>query len=66
MVISGGTAKFKNIDAFLAKELGVRTEVANPFKKVFIGKVPGFSEEELEELAPMAMVVIGLALREVV
>jgi type IV pilus assembly protein PilM len=65
VVLSGGTAKLKNIDAFLSKELKVRCEIANPFKRISLAKVPGLSAEELQELAPMAMGVVGLALREV-
>jgi type IV pilus assembly protein PilM len=65
VVLSGGTAKLKNIDAFLSKELKVRCEIANPFKRISLAKVPGLSAEELLELAPIAMGVVGLALREV-
>ena len=65
MVLSGGTAKFKNIETYLFNELGVACEVANPFKVMSIQKVPGLTTEDIEELAPMAMVVIGLALRDI-
>jgi type IV pilus assembly protein PilM len=65
VVLSGGTAKLKNIDAILSKELKVRCEIANPFRRISLAKVPGLSAEELQELAPMAMGVVGLALREV-
>ncbi len=65
VVLSGGTAKFKNIETYLFNELGVACEVANPFKVMSIQKVPGLTPEDIEELAPMAMVVIGLALRDI-
>jgi type IV pilus assembly protein PilM len=64
-VLSGGTAKFKNIDAYLFNELGITCEIANPFKNLSIQKVSGMTPDDLEELAPSAMAVIGLALREV-
>ena len=66
VILAGGTAKFKNIDAYLAGELGVRCQVANPFSRISTQGVPGLSPEELADLAPMMMVVTGLALREVV
>lgn len=65
VVLSGGTAKFKNIDAYLFNELGVECQLANPMKNLSIQKVPGWTAEDLEEAAPAAMVVLGLALREV-
>ncbi|MCE1248067.1 MAG: type IV pilus assembly protein PilM [Firmicutes bacterium] len=66
ILLSGGTAKFKNIDAYIANELGVTCEVADPLKNVDISDVPGFTQEELREAAPALMVVIGLALRQMV
>jgi type IV pilus assembly protein PilM len=65
IVLSGGTAKFKNIDQYISNELGISCEVANPFKNIDISDVEGCSQDELKEIAPMLMVVIGLALRKV-
>jgi len=65
VVLCGGTSKFKNIDVFLSSELKVKCEIANPFKAINTAKLQGVSAEELADLAPMAMVVAGLALREV-
>lgn len=62
VVLSGGTAAFKNIDAYLSKEFGVKCMVADPFKNLDISKVKGVSRSELKELAPASMVVLGLAL----
>ena len=65
VVLCGGTSKFKNIDVFLSNELKVKCELANPFKSINTAKLQGVTAEELADLAPMAMVVAGLALREV-
>lgn len=65
-VLSGGTAKFKNIDQFVSNELGVTCEVGNPFKNIDLSGVDGYSAEDLKEIAPTLMVVMGLALRKIV
>jgi len=66
ILLSGGTVKFKNIDAYISNELGVPCEIADPFKNVDISDVPGFSQEELRDFAPSLMVVVGLALRQII
>lgn len=66
VVLCGGTAQLKNIDAFLSKELKVPCHVANPFKNLGMSKLQGQSPDDLAEIATSAMVVTGLALREVV
>jgi len=65
VILSGGTARFKNLDAYLSAKLGVRCEVANPFRRVTITRAQEHASEQLSELAPMAAVVMGLALYEV-
>ena len=64
--LSGGTARFKNIEAYIYNELGIQCQIANPFKNVSLSGVSGMSVEEIQELAPSLMVVMGLALRELV
>lgn len=66
VVLSGGTAKFKNIDAYLGNELGITCQVANPLKNINITGVPGYTPEELQDMAPTLQVAMGLALREFV
>lgn len=66
IVLSGGTARFKNIDLYVAGELGVSCEIANPFRNIDVSDVPGYSQEQLKEIAPSLVVVIGLALRQLV
>ncbi len=65
VVLTGGTARFKNIDTYLFNELGIACETANPFKKLPADDVPGVTPDYLEEIGPIAMTAIGLALREV-
>ena len=64
VVLSGGTAKFKNIDSFIQNELGIPCEIANPLRSIDVSEVPGYTEEELREIAPSLMVVVGLAVRQ--
>ncbi|MCD4782274.1 MAG: type IV pilus assembly protein PilM [Candidatus Eremiobacteraeota bacterium] len=66
ILLSGGTAKFKNIDAYMSTELGVPCEVSNPFENIEITDIPGYTQEELMEIAPTLMVVVGLALRQII
>lgn len=62
IVLSGGTAAFKNIDTYLSKEFKVKCMIADPFSHMDVTKVKGMSRSELRDLAPGAMVVLGLAL----
>lgn len=64
VILSGGTSRFKNISQYMSSELGIPTEIANPLKNLDISDVPGYSPDELKELAPSLMVVIGLAMRQ--
>ncbi len=66
MILSGGTAKFKNIDVYMETEMGVQCEIADPFKNIDISDVPGYTPEELQAMAPSLMVVVGLAVRQLV
>ncbi|HOD39403.1 MAG TPA: type IV pilus assembly protein PilM [Candidatus Wallbacteria bacterium] len=62
ILLSGGTAKLKNLDVFLANELGVEVEKANPLEGIVanVANVDQLNEHLLELTA-----AIGLALREV-
>lgn len=64
IMLSGGTAKFKNIDGFISKELGIPCEVVNPLKNISIKEGNGISSEEVQKMAPDLMVALGLALRD--
>ncbi len=63
--LCGGTANIPMLDEFLSRELGVPVQVADPFKGVH-HEVPGFSETQIRELAPLFCVSIGLAVRDMV
>jgi type IV pilus assembly protein PilM len=60
--LSGGTACFKNIDAFFYNELGVACHIANPLKNIAVSSSAGVTADELREQAPALMVAVGLAL----
>ena len=64
VILSGGTARMKNIDVYLANELSIECQMADPFHNADANGVDGITAAELEERAPMAMVVAGLALRK--
>jgi type IV pilus assembly protein PilM len=62
VVLAGGTARFRNIDAYISNELGVQCLIANPFRTMDISAVQGFSPETLQELAPSLLSAIGALL----
>lgn len=62
IVISGGTAKLRNIDKFLSQELKIPVQIDNPFMRLQINpKV--YSPEYIEKVAPLFSVALGLAVR---
>lgn len=60
--LSGGGARIPGLVDVIASRLGVRTEVANPLQRLRVrpGAAAAFP---MDELAPMLMVPVGLALR---
>ena len=63
VVISGGTAAIPGLAEFLGAEIGVPTEVANPFEYVAIDE-DEVSAQYLHDIAPMCVVAAGLAMRD--
>jgi len=62
VVISGGCAKIKGLDRFLSHRLGLPVSVADPFQGLYYSpKV--FDPDYLHDMAPVAAVSLGLALR---
>lgn len=62
MVLSGGCARMKGLEVLFSKRLRMPVEVANPFRNVhYSGKI--FDPDYLQDMAPMAAVGIGLAMR---
>jgi type IV pilus assembly protein PilM len=64
IVLSGGCAKIKGLDRFLSNRLGVPVEIANPFRRLRCSERV-FDPEYLQDMAPLAAVGVGLALRRI-
>jgi len=64
ILLSGGGAKVKGLLDFLSEKSGLPVEMANPFKEI---KIPDdkFDADFVRDMAPMASVGVGLALRAV-
>ena len=63
LVLVGGGAKLRNMDEFLAGNLGVPTVVGDPFANIKIN-APGLPPEFAPTNAPLCAVALGLALRD--
>ncbi len=63
IVLSGGGAKAPGITELIAKSTGIETEIINPFRNIIIPEKK-FDLEYIREIAPMAAVAVGLALRK--
>ncbi len=61
VVLTGGTAKLRNLAPFLSEELGLPVEVGNPFAS--FRTEAALPQEYLNDIAPMMAVAVGLALR---
>jgi type IV pilus assembly protein PilM len=61
--LAGGGARIAGMADALAERLGVRTEIANPLKRVAI-RPEVVEAVPVDELAPMLMLPVGLALRK--
>ena len=61
VVLSGGCALIKNFLKPFAERIGVETKVIDPFRNIKIPKK--FDVTYIEEIAPMAAVAVGLAIR---
>lgn len=61
--LCGGTAKLRDLDEFLANELGIPVEVADPMANLAVS-CPKYSQQYLKEVSPLFPVSIGLAIRE--
>jgi type IV pilus assembly protein PilM len=62
--LSGGGARVPGVVETIAERLGVRTEVANPLQHVTV-RPEVMQGTPIDELAPMLMLSVGLALRRV-
>ncbi len=64
ILLSGGGAKVANLVSCLEEKSGVPVEMVNPFKRIEIPETQ-FDLDFIREMAPLASVGVGLALREV-
>lgn len=62
-LVSGGGARVPGLVDALGERLGVRTEIANPLQRLAI-RPEILQSTNIEELAPMLMLPVGLALRK--
>jgi type IV pilus assembly protein PilM len=62
IVLSGGGAKTPGITQLIKQNTGVETEIINPFRNIIIPE-KSFDQEYIREIAPLAAVATGLALR---
>jgi type IV pilus assembly protein PilM len=63
IVLCGGSSKAKGLTQFLNERLGVQVEIADPFKNITVDP-KRFDLDHIHEMAPLASVVVGLALRK--
>ncbi len=64
ILISGGGSKVSNLIPHLSEKLNIPVEAANPFRNIEIPDTR-FDPAFIEEMAPLASVGVGLALREI-
>ena len=64
IALCGGCAKLKDITVEIEDQIGIPAEVVNPFKRIMFNE-SDFNTEYLQEMAPLAGVGVGLALRNV-
>ncbi len=61
--ISGGGAMLEGAVSIIGEEVGLSCEVINPFRRIKVNpKV--FDEEYVENIGPMAVIAVGLAVRK--
>lgn len=63
VVLSGGTALIPGLAEFIGGEIGVPTEIANPFEHVVVDGSE-VTAQYLRDVAPMLVVAAGLAMRD--
>ena len=60
VILSGGCALVGNFPRFLSDKLGIEVRLAEPFRNI---KIPKKHEGSFENVAPIAAVAVGLAMR---
>lgn len=65
IILLGGTARLPNLDRFLANELGMRVDVADPLRRFSLA--PSLQDPSLlEQIRCTLPVAVGLALRDMI
>lgn len=64
IVLSGGCAKVSGLAAQLSERMGLPVELANPFHNIDVSGA-GIDDDSLSDLAPLAAVGVGLAMRTI-
>ncbi len=62
--LTGGSAKIPGLPSVLESKIGVPVEIANPFRSIKMNE-KDFNLAHINEVAPVAAVAVGLALRKV-
>jgi Tfp pilus assembly PilM family ATPase len=63
VVVSGGSASIPGLAAFLGSEIGLPTEIADPFVNVAVEQ-DDLAVEYLNDVGPLCVVAVGLAMRD--
>lgn len=63
IVLTGGGAKLKNLDAFFTQRMGISTTVGNPLSRLNL-RAPSLPPGYVDENGPLFTVALGLAMRE--
>ena len=63
ILLSGGGAKIPNITKLITTSTGIECEIINPFRNIIIPEKK-FDLDYIEDIAPLAAVATGLALRK--
>lgn len=61
VILSGGGALIRDFTRVLSEKIGVESRMAEPFRNIFIPKK--FDISYMQEMAPMASIAVGLAMR---
>jgi len=61
LILSGGCALIRDFGRLLSEKIGIEVRQAEPFKNILIPKK--FETSNIEEVAPIAAVAVGLAIR---
>jgi type IV pilus assembly protein PilM len=60
VILSGGSSRLKGLDQYFSKALGIKTQVGNPWRRVFVN--PALEPVVREKIGTSFSVALGLAL----